>query len=359
MLVPLRSLIRDCLRVAVALALAGCSKPRPLAAPAAPLTPPSRLCAVGEAPPACRSARQVEALLGKPLEILGMAPTPSGQQGAKILTLRAQVGAQKVVFRAKWRAQSSASIVNEPRKELAAYAVQKLFLDETELVVPPIVAHCFPLAEYRVFVPDERPSFDDIDCVFGFVSYWLESVQTASAARKDGLLGGEGEGFWDAGLFERDAMYRRSVANTNLLTYVIRHGDPHNAQFLLERTPQGLRTYVVDNSIGFRSVKNPIYFLREDWAKIRVPRLPKRSVERLRALTKEDFAGLVTVNELSRQGRQLVRLATPGPATGDESAMSWSGSRLRIGLTRGEIELVESRIRDLLARPDLASIVEP
>jgi hypothetical protein len=133
--------------------------------------------------------------------------------------------------------------VNEPRKELAAYAVQKLFLDDTELVVPPIVAHCFPLAEYRAFVPDERASIDGTDCVLGFASYWLESVRTASAARQEGLLGGPGEGFWDAELFDKDAMYRRSVGNTNLLSYVIRHGDPHNAQFLIEQTPQGLRTY--------------------------------------------------------------------------------------------------------------------
>lgn len=249
--------------------------------------------------------------------------------------------------------------MNEPRKELAAYAVQKLFLDDAELVVPPIVSHCFPLAEYRAFVPDEPASFDGIDCVLGFASYWLESVQTGRVARQDGLLSGEGESFWDAGLFEKDPMYRGSVANTNLLTYVIRHGDPHNAQFLLERTPQGLRTYVVDNSIGFRSIKNPIYFLREDWSKIRVPRLPKRAVERLRALTKEDYERLATVNELQRLERQLVAVAAPTAGPGDDSAMSWHGSRLRIGLTRGEIELVQSRIDELLARPDLARIVEP
>jgi len=344
---------------AATLGLGGCIKPVPLAEPAAPLTPPSRLCAVGEKPPSCRSARQVEDLLSGQLEILGIARTPSGQQGAKILTLRVQAGAHHVVLRAKWRAQSSAGIVNEPRKELAAYAVQKLFLDETELVVPPIVAHCFPLAEYRAFVPDERASIDGSDCVLGFASYWLESVRTASAARKEGLLGGPGEGFWDAELFEKDAMYRRSVGNTNLLSYVIRHGDPHNAQFLIEQTPQGLRTYVVDNSIAFRSIKNPMYFLRDDWSKIRVPRLPRRTVERLRALTDEDFASLATVTELERQGRQLVRVAAPATAKSDGSAMSWSGLRLRIGLTQGEVELVQSRVRDLLARPDLASLVEP
>jgi hypothetical protein len=345
--------------VAAVFGLGACSKPRPLAPPAAPLTPPSRLCTVGEKPPTCRSASEVEELLGGQLKILGMARTPSGQQGARILTLRAQAGARQVVFRAKWRAQSTASILNEPRKELAAHAVQKLFLDETELVVPPTVAHCFPLAEYRAFVPDEPASFDGIECVLGFVSYWLESVSTGSAARRKGLLGGTGESFWDAELFEKDPMYRRSVANTNLLTYVIRHGDPHNAQFLLEQTPQGLRSYVVDNSIGFRSVKNPIYFLREDWSEIRVPRLPQRTVERLRALTDEDFAGLGTVTELKWQGRELVRLARPAAAERNEKAMSWNGSRLRIGLTSGEIELVRSRVRDLLARPDLASLVEP
>ena len=59
----------------------------------------------------------------------GPGSYPSGQQGARILTLRASVGAQEVVFRAKWRAQSSANILNEPRKELGAHAVQQLFLD--------------------------------------------------------------------------------------------------------------------------------------------------------------------------------------------------------------------------------------
>jgi hypothetical protein len=39
--------------------------------------------------------------------------------------------------------------------------------------------------------------------------------------------------------------------------------------------------------------------------------------------------------------------------------MSWTGPRLRIGLTRGEIELVESRARDLLSRPDLNRLARP
>jgi hypothetical protein len=288
-----------------------------------------------------------------------MARTPSGQQGARILTLRTKLGTQEVVFRAKWRAHSSANVLNEPRKELGAHAVQRLFLDEAELVTPPAVARCFPLVEYHVFVPDEPPTFEGIDCVLGYLSYWLEFVRNGSAARREGLLSGEGESFWDAALFEKDPMYRRSAANTNLLTYVIRHGDPHNAQFLLQPAPGGLRTYVVDNSIAFRSVKNPIYFLREDWSKIHVPRLPRRTVDRLRAVTDEDFAALGTISELTLEGRQLVLSKTPGRTKSDGSGMSWHDSRLRIGLTQEEIELVQERIRELLERPDLADMVEP
>jgi signal transduction histidine kinase len=76
------------------------------------------LCAVGEKPPTCRSARQVEELLGGQLQILGMAHTPSGQQGARVLTLRVQAGARHVVFRAKWRAQSIEPAIRERIFEL-------------------------------------------------------------------------------------------------------------------------------------------------------------------------------------------------------------------------------------------------
>src|SRR3954470_12157610 len=102
----------------------GCSKSLPLAAPAAPLSQPTRLCAEGETPPTCRSARGVEELLAGDLKIVGMADPPSGSQGAKLLTLRGKLRGREVVFRAKWRPQSSDDLINESRKELAAYAVQ-------------------------------------------------------------------------------------------------------------------------------------------------------------------------------------------------------------------------------------------
>lgn len=338
----------------------GCAN-KDLAKPAAPLTPPSRLCAAGEAPPGCRNAHAIETLLAaEDLQILGMADPPGGLQGARLLTLRGSVGDQSVTFRVRWRAQSTADVINEPRKELAAYAVQKLFLNDDELAAPPTAAYCFPLAEYRRFAPDEKASFRGVDCVLGFASYWLEGVKSVSSAREDGWVSSESTTMlWDPRLFDRDRMYRESISKCNLLTHLINHGDAHGGQLLLEQTPRGLRAYVVDNSVAFLSIKNPIMLFREDWSQLRVPSLPERSIARLRALDQQDLARLGVVQELElRSGRLRPRKPDNTEPAPDAGAIRWSGSTLRIGLTEAEIALVSSRIQELLARPDLAKLTE-
>lgn len=337
--------------LALLLGASSCSKHLPLAPPAAPLTVPTRLCSLHESPPRCRSARQIEALLSATPQILGMADTPSGSQGAKILTLSGSDRGQKIVFRVRWRAQSTEGLINEPRKELAAYAVQKLFLSEQELVVPPTVALCLPLADYRRFAPRE-PATEGTDCVLGFASYWLEGVEDVEDAQKSGTLH-PSSGFWDRQLFETDPVYRSSVSNVNVLTYLINHGDAHEKQFMLEKTPFGLRTYVVDNSIAFLSIKNPMMLLREDWSQIQIPTIPSSVVARLRALTVADLRSLSTIVELEKRDGQLVPSSSKlDPIPSDGHGISWQGDRVRIGLSNREIELVASRIRELLQRPE-------
>jgi hypothetical protein len=259
-------------------ALPGCTK-RDLAKPAAPLTPPARLCAAQGTASSCRTAHEIERLLAaEDLQILGMDDPPGGLQGAKILTLRGSAGGRSVTFRVRWRAQSTADVINEPRKELAAYAVQKLFLNDEELVAPPTAAYCFSLAAYRRFAPDEKATFRGVDCVLGFATYWLEGVKTVSSAREDGWVGNHSDStLWDPGLFERDPMYRASISKCNLLTHLINHGDAHGGQLLLEQTPRGLRAYVVDNSVAFLSIKNPVMLFREDWARPRPTRRGARA----------------------------------------------------------------------------------
>jgi hypothetical protein len=354
-----RKIVEAWVLVVSCLASAACSKHLPLAAPAAKLSPPTRLCAIGDDASTCRSGRQLDELLAGPLTLLGMADPPSGSQGAKLLTVRGVSAGNPVVFRVKWRPQSSDDLINESRKELAACAVQKLFLDDAELAAPPTAARCLGLREYRTFAPNTDPTFADTDCVFGFMSYWLEDVVTLHTARERGVLAA-GDGIMDADRFAHDVVYRTSLANANLLTYAINHGDAHDEQFLLQSTTRGYRTFVVDNSISLRSIKNPMLLFREDWSNIHVPWLPKKSVERLAKLTDGDFAGLGSVTELERRGRDLVTVrASDRQAKSDGSGMSWSGNRLRVGLTKSEIDLVQARIHELLARPDLAQLTQP
>lgn len=126
---------------------------------------------------------------------------------------------------------------------------------------------------------------------------------------------------------------------------------------MLERAPRGLRAFVVDNSIAFRSIKNPMLLLRQDWSSIQVSRLGQHQVERLRALTDRDYAHLATVAVLEkRDDDELISLRTWKDEPGDGSAMTWNGRQLRIGLTPGEIELVRGRVGDLLRRSDLAKL---
>ena len=340
--------------LALLVGLLGCSKHLPLARPAAPLTLPTRLCMAGESPPSCRAPQQVESLLSAGPTLLGMADTASGSQGAKILTLSSTLHGQQVVFRVRWRAQSTAGLINEPRKELAAYAVQKLFLSDEELVAPPTVALCLPLADYRRFEPTAAPTFEHIDCVLGFASYWLEGVEDVGAAQKSGTLH-QSAGLWDPQLFETDPVYRNSVSDANVFTYLINHGDAHEKQFMIEHTQRGLRTYVVDNSIAFLSIKNPMMVVREDWSQIQIPSIPQSLVTRLKALTVAQLRALSSIVELEKSGRLLLpsdphleRIPSDG------HPMSWQGSRLRIGLSNQEIELVTARIRELLQRPEAA-----
>lgn len=341
--------VRTLTRLVAAGALAlGCSKHVPLAQAAAPLTPPTRLCGSGQGEVDCRSATTIEHLLRGKLELLGMSDTPTGAQGAKLLTVRGETDRGPIVLRAKWRAQSSGDLLNEPRKELAAYAVQGLFLDPSELVAPPTAAQCIPLKQYRKFDPSAEATFRGTDCVFGYISYWLESVQSVNHARKAGMFG-PGNGIWDAKLFDKDATYKESVSRCNLLTYVINHGDAHDEQFLIEPTEHGMRAYVVDNSIAFRSIKNPLLLLRQDWSNIQVPWLPPRAIERLRGLIHEDFSRLSTIAVLERHDGELRNVPLAREQESDGTSMQWRGELLRIGLTSGEIELVEARVHALLA----------
>jgi hypothetical protein len=245
----------------------------------------------------------------------------------------------------------SESLVNDPRKELGAYAVAKLFLEPHEYVVPPTSGHCFPLEHYRARVDATAPpSFEKegVRCVFGILSYWLENVADPEGAREDGVW--SKDGILDEQLFQKDPTYRQSIANLNLLTYLIHHADSHDMQFLVTKDKQSPRVYSVDNSMTFESVKNPMTLFREDWSVIRVPALSKNSLARLTSLNNDDWTRLTSIEMHQKRGGQL-QLGPYDPPIGPADAgVRWVGLGLQIGLTENEIAGVRRRLSKLVDR---------
>lgn len=317
-------------------------------APAAPLTAPMRLCRHKAAFGGCRTVSEVEGWLSHPhLAILGATKTPGGIQDARVLTLRVPTFPE-VVFRAKWRAESTATSRNSPRRELAAYAVQKLFLDETDYVVPPAAPHCFPIDEYRAKVDAKaRPSFRNTRCVYGILSYWLEDVQSLSDAREAGWFHGARRHALDRELFDHDRIYRDSVASVNLFTYLIAHADSHASNFVIARDRDDPVVYSVDNSLSLGLPKNRKLDPEDDWSRLRVPALPRDLIQRL-AQAARRVDELRCVAEMEARDGQLVlagrsNLSAAPPTDG----VDWAGGRMRIGLTAGEIAGLRQRIAQL------------
>ncbi len=291
---------------------------------------------------------RVEHWLHRPdLQIVGADEPPRGIQGARVLTLRIPGLGHGLVFRAKWRAYSTTNEFNVPRRELAAYAVQSLFLQRSEYVVPPSAACCLDLARYRAHVDQHAgPTFEGTHCVFGFLQYWLEAAKTLDAAADAGWLNPE-QGPLDRELFARDGTYKLAVARLNLLTYLIDHDDSHEQQFLLSGGPGRLHLYSVDNSMSFDSRTNPELSPAEDWSRIQVPALPEEAIERLRQLQRRDIDALRALEWFELRDGMLKPIESPEADERSGGALAWHGRRLSVGLTDSEIDQVWRRVRAL------------
>lgn len=160
---------------------------------------------------------------------------------------------------------------NQPRFEVAAYELQKLFLDESAYVVPPTVLRAFPLSWYRTLEEKAEPTLKT-QSVVTVLQYWLFNVTD--------------ENFWDEARFKSDESYARHFANFNIMTYLIRHNDQNQGNYLISKDERNPRVFAVDNGLSFSSAVSD---RGARWRNIRVNRLPRETVDRLREITKEDL----------------------------------------------------------------------
>ncbi len=261
-------------------------------------------------------------------------PTAKGD-----ITLRAEVslgGAPPLRVKLRHAERGADSFNNVPRYDLAAYELQKLFLDPGEYVVPPTALRMVPLADFAKYSPNVVATFAGADQVLAVVQYWLQDVKAPAD-------------IYRAERFAVDSAYARHIGQLNLLTYLIRHGDSNLGNFLIGAQAAGARVFSIDHGIAFASEGSD---RGELWKEMRVNRLPADALERLRKVTLPmltDHLGVLVQWRL--EGGRYVA-APLGKNLATNSGVRRAGDALQMGLTQSEISALHRRLQKLLARVD-------
>lgn len=226
---------------------------------------------------------------------------------------------------------------NSPRKELAAYAIQRIFLDPEDYVVPTTAVRCALLERYRERVGPASPTIDGTTCVLGILSIWMHDVTVP-------------EVLYDEQRFLSDPQYAYFMSNLNLFTYLVDHRDGRSGNFLASKDDSARQVFAVDNGISFGSwIFN--YFV-PNWTKLRVAAVRKESIDRLRQIRREDLDFLAVVAQLEVDEDGVLRSAPPrAPFDPDDGAVARAGS-VQFGLRTGEIDGVFERIQVLIEAVD-------
>jgi hypothetical protein len=240
----------------------------------------------------------------------------------------------------KWKAGPKGDVDgwnNAPRKELAAYEFQKWFLPPEAYLVPTTVARCISMESYRHIDAKAEPTLEGTRCVFGVLSLWLENVEVP-------------EPLYDEERFLRDPAYARHLANFNVFTHLIDDRDTRKGNVLTSTDARNRRVFSVDNGISFDASLYNIF--DNAWKEIRVPALPRDSIERLRALAPERIRALAVVAEFQVDETGMLRRAAAGQPIADDRGVRFEDGRLQLGLTADEIENVRNRLKALLDEVD-------
>ena len=225
---------------------------------------------------------------------------------------------------------------NRPRYDLAAYELQKLFLEPADFVVPPTALRTMPVAELLPYAKEARPTFRGSDEVLVVLQYWLQEVKVVADV-------------YDAALFASDAGYARNVGQLNVLTYLIEHGDANVGNFLLSRAENSPRVFSVDNGVAFAYNESD----RSDaWKHLRVPSLPADTVARLRALTRDDLQRRLGVLVQWRLVDGHWISEPPGVNLAPLGGVRQKDGVVQLGLTKSEIAQLDRRRTKLLELVD-------
>jgi hypothetical protein len=181
---------------------------------------------------------------------------------------------------------------------------------------------------------------DGTSCVLVTVAFWLKDVELPDP-------------LYDEDRFLSDPRYAYHLANLNVLTYLIDHRDMRSGNALVSTNDDDRRVFSIDNGISFSPFwfnwfHPPVYA----WRSLRVPALPRTTVERLRALRRGDLDRLAVVAQLEPDDAGILRIAAPGAPIDPEEGVRVRGTTVQFGLTDDEIDDLWERIQALIAKVD-------
>ncbi len=303
-------------------------------------------------PPKVIESRLPTDLDAMEFEVVSSERTAQGTTGAQLLKLELpEAPGERKKIRFKWKemprkktadAKALEAHNDSPRRQIAAYRIQKLFLDPEDYVVPTSLAFCVPLALHgKGNSRRSEPTIPGSNCVLGLIQIWLLEVESDKS-------------LYEEARFVSDPAYAYYLANFNLFTYLIDFADPTRSNFMVSKEPDRRQVFAFDNDISFEEFFRLPFIAR--WNVIFVSALRRDSIERLRKLRREDLDWLGIVAQLQKGKGGIFRPVTPGENLSPNEGVRIAGNTIQLGLTRSEIEAVWKRIQKLLARVDNGEI---
>lgn len=280
-----------------------------------------------------------------PVEVLSREVTKAGMTGAEKVKVHLLGRKEDLTLKVKVFPRQLDGFNNSPRRELATYAIQHFFLDPADYVVPTTGVQCIPVDDWKRHHPGQSMVVvPGTKCTLVSYAFWLENVKLPDA-------------IFDKDRFLSDPLYAYHLAHYNLLTYLVGHHDQRRGNVLVSEDDQDRRVFSIDNGVSFDPfLFNWFYPPTFMWREVRVPAIPRKTIERLRSLDRKDLESLHVVVQLTGDEKGILRVEAPEAAIEKDEGVSVRGTTVQLGLTRDEVEDVWERIEDLLKDVDAGQI---
>jgi hypothetical protein len=277
-------------------------------------------------------------------EILSLEPAGSGTTRPEKGELLFSETGDRFSVKGKLAPSDLDGINNSPRKEIAAWKLQALFLDPVDFTVPSTAMRCAPVKKWNERHDGDVPTIPGTACMLWEAAIWLENVTVPDE-------------LYEEERFLNDVAYAYHLANFNIFAYLINLRDNREGNVLVSKDDDNRRVFAIDNGVAFGTIwYNWLYPPTYAWRQIRVPALPQKSVDRLRKLQRSDLDFLMVVSQLEVDSEGILRSVDPGPPIDPNDGATFDGKAVQFGLTRNEIDAIWKRIEALIKKIDAGKI---